>query len=102
MAKKIDEAQVRHVAKLARLDLSDNEVAKFSDQLSAIIEYIEKLNKLNTESVEPLAHCLGIHNVFRSDVVKASLDVEKALGNAPERYEEYFKVPKILEDTSGA
>ena len=97
MGKKIDESQVRHVAKLARLDLSEEEVAEFSGQLSSIFEYIEKLNELDTESAEPLAHCLAVHNVFREDVVKGSLDTEEALANAPQRHNEYFKVPKILD-----
>ena len=67
MAKKIDESQVRQVAKLSRLDLTDDEVARFSIELSAIVEYIEKLNELDIDSVEPMAHCLPIGNVFRAD-----------------------------------
>ena len=102
MAGKIDETQVRHVARLARLDLTDDEVACFSTQLSAILGYIEKLNELDTDSVEPLAHCLPIHNVFREDVVIESLDTTLALENAPQHFESFFKVPKILEDDSGA
>jgi len=102
MAGKIDETQVRHVARLARLDLTDDEVARFSTQLSAILGYIEKLNELDTDSVEPLAHCLPIHNVFREDVVIESLDTALALENAPKHFESFFKVPKILEDDSGA
>ena len=102
MGERIDESQVRHVAKLARLELSDDEVEKFSGQLSAILEYIEKLNELDTESVEPLAHCLAIHNVFREDQAKESLDADSALANAPEREGQFFKVPKILDDSSGA
>ena len=102
MAKKIGEAQVRHVAKLARLDLTDEEVARFSTQLSAILDYIEKLNELDTDSVEPLAHCLPIHNIFREDVVTESLDTELALENAPLHFENFFKVPKILDVDSGA
>jgi aspartyl-tRNA(Asn)/glutamyl-tRNA(Gln) amidotransferase subunit C len=102
MAKKIGEAQVRHVAKLARLDLTDEEVARFSTQLSAILDYMEKLNELDTDSVEPLAHCLPIHNIFREDVVTESLDTELALENAPQHFENLFKVPKILDDDSGA
>jgi len=102
MAKKIGEAQVRHVAKLARLDLTDEEVARLSTQLSAILDYMEKLNELDTDSVEPLAHCLPIHNIFREDVVTESLDTELALENAPQHFENFFKVPKILDDDSGA
>lgn len=102
MEKKIDEAQVRKVAKLSRLDLSDDEVGRLSGELSAVVEYIEKLNELDVDGVEPLAHCLPIHNVFREDVVKESLSNEDALANAPQRHEEYFKVPKVLDDASGA
>ena len=81
---------------------TDDEVARFSTQLSAILGYVEKLNELDTDSVEPLAHCLPIHNVFREDVVTESLDTALALENAPQHFENFFKVPKILEDDSGA
>lgn len=102
MATKVDEAQVRQVAKLSRLDLSDQEVARLSGELSSILGYIEKLGELDTDSVEPLAHCLPIHNVFRDDVPHESLSSDKALQNAPARVDNYFKVPKILDDNSGA
>ena len=98
----IDETQVRRVALLSRLELSDQEVSQFSTQLSAIVEYIEKLNELDTDNVEPLAHCLPVHNVFREDLPRPSLSNAAALANAPDREEEYFKVPKILDDNSGA
>ena len=102
MTKKIDEQQVRRVALLSRLELSDEEVAQFSSQLSDIIEYIEKLNELDTDDVEPLAHCLQVHNVLRQDTPRPSLTNDQALANAPQREDEYFKVPKILDDNSGA
>ena len=102
MANKIDEAQVRRVALLSRLELSDKEVAQFSGQLSDIVEYIEKLNELDTDNVQPLAHCLPVHNVLREDMPRPSLTNEQALANAPQREDEYFKVPKILDDNSGA
>ena len=100
MANKIDEQQVRRVALLSRLELTDAEVAQFSTQLSSIVEYIEKLNELDTENVEPLAHCLPIHNNFREDIPRPSLSNEKALSNAPDEIDGYFKVPKILDDNS--
>ena len=87
---------------ISRLELSDEEVGRLSGELSAVVEYIEKLNELDVEGVEPLAHCLPIHNVFREDVVKDSLSNEEALANAPKRHDEYFKVPKVLDDGSGA
>jgi aspartyl-tRNA(Asn)/glutamyl-tRNA(Gln) amidotransferase subunit C len=102
MTKKIDVEQVRKVAKLARLELTEAEVEEFTGQLSAILDYMEKMNELDTKNVEPLAHCLPISNVFREDVVKESLGTEKALANAPQRDGDFFKVPKILDDTSAA
>ena len=102
MAKKIDEAQVRKVAKLSRLEPTEAQVEEFAGQLSAILEYVEKMNELNTESVQPLAHCLPISNVLRDDIAKESLGAEKALANAPQRDGNFFKVPKILDDSSGA
>jgi aspartyl-tRNA(Asn)/glutamyl-tRNA(Gln) amidotransferase subunit C len=102
MAKRIDQAQVRKVAKLSRLELTDAEVEEFTGQLSAILDYVEKMNELDTTDVEPLAHCLPISNVLRQDHAKESLGTEKTLTNAPQRDGEFFKVPKILDDSSGA
>ena len=102
MEKKIDEAQVRKVAKLSRLELSDAEVDEFTGQLRAILEYVEKMNELDTEGVEPLAHCLAISNVLREDCARESLGTEAALANAPQRDGDFFKVPKILDVRSGA
>ena len=102
MGKKIDQDTVRKVAKLARLELVNNEAEEFAKQLNAILEYVEKMNELDTDSIEPLAHCLPVSNVFRRDTVTESLGSEKTLANAPQRHEEYFKVPKILADNSGA
>lgn len=101
MAKKINQVQVRKVARLSRLDLTEAEVEEFTGQLSAILDYVEKMNELDTTNVEPLAHCLPISNVFRADSVKESLGTEKTLANAPQRDGEFFKVPKILDDSSG-
>lgn len=102
MAEKIDQAQVRKVAKLSRLELTEAEVAEFTGQLIAILDYMEKLNELDTTAVEPLAHCLPVKNIFREDCVKESLGTEKTLANAPQQDGEFFKVPKILDDGSAA
>ena len=102
MAKTIDESHVRKVAKLSRLELTEAEIEEFTDQLSAILDYVEKMNELDTDNVEPLAHCLPISNVLREDRAKESLGTEKALVNAPQRDGNFFKVPKILDDSSGA
>ena len=102
MDKKIDKTQVKKVAKLSRLELTETEIEEFTGQLSAILGYIEKMNELDTDDVEPLAHCLPVSNVFREDCVKESLGTEKTLANAPQRDGEFFKVPKILDDSSAA
>ena len=102
MQAKIDGEQVRKVARLARLELTDAEVQEFTGQLGAILEYVEKLNELDTTEVEPLAHCLPLANVFRADTVRDSLGSDKVLANAPQRDGSFFKVPKILDDNSGA
>ena len=99
MDKKIDKSQVKKVAKLARLDLSEAEIEEFAGQLNAIIDYVERMNKLNTQGVEPMAHCLPVSNVFRDDVIKESLGTEKTLANAPQSDGPFFKVPKILEES---
>jgi aspartyl-tRNA(Asn)/glutamyl-tRNA(Gln) amidotransferase subunit C len=98
MKQKITEQQVRKVAKLARLELTEQEVKLFTTQLEAILEYFEKMNELDTQQVEPLAHSLPIANCFREDVIKPSIGEEKALANAPERDGNFFKVPKILDE----
>ena len=100
MAQKIDQEQVKKVAKLSRLDLTDSEIEEFTGQLGAILQYVEKMNELDTENVEPLAHCLPVSNVFREDCVKESLGTEKTLANAPQRDEMFFRVPKILDESS--
>ena len=102
MAEKIDQVQVRKVAKLSRLELTEEEISEFTGQLGAILEYVEKMNELDTENVEPLAHCLPVSNVFRPDVIKESIGKQKALANAPQKDGDFFKVPKILDDNSGA
>lgn len=92
----ITKDNVLHVAGLARLDLSQEEVARFEVELNDVLEFMEKLNELDTKGVEPTTHVLDISNVFRQDIVVASSDVEEILANAPDREDDYFKVPSIL------
>jgi len=101
MSKKIDRTEVIKVAKLARLQLTQTEIDEFTGQLSAILDYVEKMNELDTADVQPLSHCLPISNVLREDIVKESLGTEKTLANAPQRDGDFFKVPKILEESNG-
>lgn len=102
MSSQIDRKMVERVATLSRLELSETEIAQFSIQLSAIVNYIEKINTLDTRKVEPLAHCLPVQNVLREDVPKPSLSNESAMVNAPDQGDGFFIVPKILDDNSGA
>lgn len=88
--------QVEHVALLGRLELSEEEKETYANQLSAILEYIETLNKLDTENVPPTAHVLPLKNVFREDQVCTHMSNEKALSNAPDKEGNYFRVPKIV------
>ena len=103
-SRKITPAEVRHVATLSRLALSDEQLAKFTGQLESILEYVAKINRIDTKNVEPMAHALPIHNVLREDGVEAALPVEKVLQNAAETDGAFFKVPKVIggeEDSAG-
>ena len=93
---KIDKAQVEYVANLARIALSEEEKKMFARQLGKIIEYVEKLNELDTSRVDPMAHASGLKNVFREDVPGQSIPPEKALENAPDREDHFFRVPKVI------
>lgn len=87
---------VEHVAVLARLELTDEEKIKFTEQMNGILEYADTLNKLDTTGVQPTYHPLPLKNVFREDEARASLSNEAATANAPEEENGYFKVPRIL------
>ncbi|MNJ41303.1 Aspartyl/glutamyl-tRNA(Asn/Gln) amidotransferase subunit C [compost metagenome] len=93
----IESKDVEHVARLARLNLTDEERELFTEQLSAILKYAEKLNELDTDDVEPTTHVLPLSNVMRDDVVEESLSQEKVFRNAPEEEDGQFKVPAVLE-----
>lgn len=94
---KITKREVEHVARLARLELSDEERETFTKQLNNILTYVEKLNELDTKDVEPTSHVLQIQNIFKEDEIRESLPRERALSNAPDRTDEFYRVPKIIE-----
>ena len=93
----VSREDVEYVAKLARIELSEEEKDTLTSQLSSILDHIEKLNELDIERVEPTFHVLDVTNVFREDEVRPSLPTEETLKNAPARDGDFFKVPKILE-----
>jgi aspartyl-tRNA(Asn)/glutamyl-tRNA(Gln) amidotransferase subunit C len=90
--------QVRHIARLARLGLTDADVEKFSGQLSEILDYFDRLKAVDTESVPPTAYPLDLHNVMRDDEPEPPLSAEEVLRNAPDRHGEYFRVRRVLEE----
>ncbi|WP_042225192.1 Asp-tRNA(Asn)/Glu-tRNA(Gln) amidotransferase subunit GatC [Oceanobacillus manasiensis] len=93
----ITKEQVKHVAHLARLAVTDEEVDKFTEQLSSIITYAEQLNELDTDGVEPTTHVLDLKNVLRKDEPKEWITQEEALKNAPDKKDGHYRVPSILE-----
>jgi aspartyl-tRNA(Asn)/glutamyl-tRNA(Gln) amidotransferase subunit C len=94
----IEDKDVEHVARLARLSLSEEERARIREQLGAILRYIDKLTELAVEEVEPTAHAVPLVNVMRDDQAEPSLDRDAMMANAPDRAGEFFRVPRIIED----
>lgn len=93
----VSKQEIEHVAKLARLNLTEQEKDKFSNEMSGIITFVDKLNELDTTGVEPTAHVIPIQNVFREDNIEPSYNREKILQNAPSQKEGCFLVPKVVE-----
>ena len=93
---KITPEEVRYVAKLARLSLSEAEVEKTTLQLDGILSYVEKLDQLDTTGVQPTTHALAVKNAFREDEVGKSLPQQEALANGPLQNGEAFVVPRVI------
>jgi aspartyl-tRNA(Asn)/glutamyl-tRNA(Gln) amidotransferase subunit C len=94
----ISREDVEHVARLARLALSEAEAERMRDQLSGILAYIDKLRALDTSGVEPTSHAVPLVNVMREDETRPCLPPDEALANAPDRSDALFRVPRIIED----
>lgn len=97
VSERISPEQVRQVARLARLKLTDEQLGRYAVDLAAILDYVEQLEGVDTEGIEPLSHPLALDNVFREDQVGPSLDPDAALANAPQRQDNFFRVPKVLD-----
>lgn len=97
----IDESTVRHIAKLARLQLTEDEVRRYTAQLAEILAYVQHLSTVDVSDIEPTAHALPLSNVLREDLPGATLRPDQALANAPQREANYFGLPKVL-DQEGA
>ena len=100
MQNPIDSDLVRHIGVLSRIELSDDQVDVLARQLGSILGYFDKLQELDTENVEPLAHAADVFNVLADDTPAASLSANQALANAPARDADFFKVPKVIGETS--
>ena len=94
---KVTKKDLENVAVLSRLAIPADKEEQYTNQLNDVLTYMENLNSINTDDVQPIAHVLPISNVFRDDVVKESLDRDLALSNAPLKDDGYFKVPKMRE-----
>lgn len=93
----LSEKEVRHVAMLSRLHLTDEEVKHYTGQLAKILEHVEQLKKVDTSNVEPMITATASGNVFRADAPRPSLKREDALFSAPDHDDEYFRVPQVIE-----
>jgi aspartyl-tRNA(Asn)/glutamyl-tRNA(Gln) amidotransferase subunit C len=93
---KLTKEEVLKIANLARLELSPDDVEKYAGQLSAILNYVEKLNQLNVDGIEPTAHAIQVPTPFREDVVVEDQTREKSFQNAPDREGDLFKVPRVM------
>ncbi len=93
----VSKEEVMHIASLSRLELTDEELEKYTNDLSNIVDYANELASIDIEGVKPTAHILDIKNVFRDDVVDSSYDREKILQNAPTKAAGCITVPKVVE-----
>lgn len=91
--------EVIYIGRLARVKLSPLEIDNLTEQLNNILNYINTLNKLDTANTVPTSHVFNLTNVFREDSVKPSFEVDEALKNAPAKYKDFFKVPKVIEES---
>ncbi len=94
---KISQKDVEHVARLARLTVAPEELEALTGQMDAILGYVDKLNELDTEGIEAMAHAVPMSNAFREDELKPAIGIERALQNAPVAGDECFTVPKVIE-----
>ena len=93
----ISKEDVRYIANLARIGLTDKEIEHFQTQLEGILTYIDQLRKLDVSAIEPTAHVLDVKNVTRPDQVRPSLNPKDVLDSAPAKTGQFFKVPKVIE-----
>jgi aspartyl-tRNA(Asn)/glutamyl-tRNA(Gln) amidotransferase subunit C len=98
---KIDRETVEHIADLAKLQLTEEEITRYAEQLSAILDYAERLQELDTDAIPPTASVLPLRNVLRPDAILPSLPRDKSLANAADAADGQFRVEAILDDSGG-
>ncbi|MFA0753658.1 MAG: hypothetical protein IMHGJWDQ_001437, partial [Candidatus Fervidibacter sp.] len=99
MSMPLSREEVLHVALLARLELDEAEIERYTWELNRILEHIEKLKELDTEGVEPTSHAVPLFNVFRPDEPREPMPREEVLMNAPDAVDGYFRVPRVVEES---
>lgn len=92
----VTQEEVKHIADLAKLRVTEEEVVKYTNDLNSILTYMQKLNEVDTSNVLPLSHPVENINVFRDDILTESVSTKDALKNAPDRTENFFRVPKVI------
>ncbi|MAT58035.1 MAG: Asp-tRNA(Asn)/Glu-tRNA(Gln) amidotransferase GatCAB subunit C [Ignavibacteriae bacterium] len=92
----VNNKQVEQIAKLARLKFDENEIENLTKDMNKILDYMDQLNELDTDNIEPLSHPLDLSNVMREDNLKESISRDDVFKNAPSHNEEFFKVPKVI------
>lgn len=95
---KISKEEAIYVAELSRLEFKEDELERLTEQLGNILEYMEKLNELDTSHIEPTFHVLELSTPLKDDVVRPCLSLDEALENAPQKEDGFFAVPKFIED----
>ncbi len=93
----VSKERILELARLARLDVQDAEVARLQTELSSIIEYVDSLSRIDTSEADPMSHMHGIHNVWREDRLQQTLNTERYLKNAPASEQGFIKVPLVIE-----
>ena len=92
----VSKEDVKHIAKLSKLNLTQEELEKYTNELSSIVDFANELSNINVEGIKPTAHILDIKNVFRKDEVKEFKDIDGLMQNAPDKERGMFKIPKVI------
>ncbi|MDP8244144.1 MAG: Asp-tRNA(Asn)/Glu-tRNA(Gln) amidotransferase subunit GatC [Candidatus Hinthialibacter antarcticus] len=93
----ISSDELKHIALLSRLELTDDEAELYTQHIGEVLDYVEKLNELDVTGVEATSHAVPMQNIMRDDVIEPGLEIDESLKNAAEKEERYFRVPRVTE-----